>query len=571
MARYKVQLLLLMLGLSLAGQNIFNRIPGVGGGGGNKPAEQTAQDADVEADEGSIESYLELRAFAEGLYSQLEGSAGSKRHSAFKRKVDAACEADRRNDQRLAYEMNISAKSEVRHVIEDRFRVYEGLYDNPVVQALVNRVGQSVVADRIPQLYTFKLVADPVPRAEALSTGTVWITTGMLAMMKTKAELAYVLAHEAAHIYLQHHRERILLDFADDEYNEQLKLNGKIGADRRARRVGILSQAASLLTNPNLGNTVRQVGTYFSERGAVDPRAVAVEWNRFQEDEADRLAFEWLMKKNMDVEKVPQVFSRLRDLGGRDPGVTLGFLGRSDRIRERLLNVRARLEEEKTRPSWANRLVELGDPDFTLLLAEVQRDNGVAAFHKDMLQTARENLTDSVAVKTQDPTALYFYAKVLMQTARTEQERAEADRYFRRASEYDFRNNNYGSYLHRAIGLLTKQDASPADKAQAVSFLKEYLIRYHMSKEDDGDAKNKQYPPHLETVYDYLARAGEFRWKPNDKDYRAIADSIAKGQAVLDVPGAAQRPAASTAPGGSAGGTPPKPRPTPPPKPTGGK
>ena len=48
-----------------------------------------------------------------------------------------------------------------------------GLYDNPVVQSLANRVGQSVVASKVPRLYTFKLVADPVPWAEALSTGTM--------------------------------------------------------------------------------------------------------------------------------------------------------------------------------------------------------------------------------------------------------------------------------------------------------------------------------------------------------------------------------------------------------------
>ena len=175
-------------------------IPGRNNNAAAPPPAGAAPSAADSADlnEGTIEDYLEMRAFAAGLYNRLEGEAGSQRPSEFKRRVDKGSEAANKADMQRAYQMNVSAKSDVRYVIEDRFRVYSGLYDNPVVQALANRVGQSVVASKVPRLYTFKLVADPVPSAEALSTGTIWVSTGMVALMKTKAELAYVLAHEAA-------------------------------------------------------------------------------------------------------------------------------------------------------------------------------------------------------------------------------------------------------------------------------------------------------------------------------------------------------------------------------------
>jgi predicted Zn-dependent protease len=473
-----------------------------GGNGGG-------QDQQAAPNEGSIQDYLEMRAFAAGLYNQLEGTGDNVRQSAFKRQADAAVEQSRREDQELAFQMNTSAKSEIKRVNEDRYRVYSGLYDNPVVQALVNRVGQSVVSPKVPRLYTFKLIADPTPRAESLSTGTVWITTGMVALMKSKAELAYVLAHEAAHIYLDHHRTRILLQLAQEEYNKQLEENGDI---RRARGVFVGGLVQSALGNSGVGKLAGQITAGAVSAGATSGRTQVVEWNRFEEDEADRLAFDWLLDSPADIEQVPKVFSKLRDLGGRDPGVTLGFLGRSDRVRERLANIETRLAAERAKPEFTGRKVETEDPDFTLLLAEVQRDNGVAAFHYDMLETARTNLEDAAAVKTQDPTVLYFYAKSLLQTSRTEAERDRADEYFLRAAQYDYRNQNYGTYLYRAIRMMTKTNATATDKRQAVALLKEYVLRYNLSVLDDQTSVKAELPQHLDSVYDYMARAGELKW-----------------------------------------------------------
>src|SRR5262249_40935082 len=113
----------------------------------------------------SLETYLEMRAFAEGLYRRVHGTGPARNEGSFKKGVDTEYEAVRQKDMERAYQMNISAKSEVKYVVEDRFRVYSGLYDNPLVQALMNRVGQSVVPGEVSQLYTFKLIADPVPWA----------------------------------------------------------------------------------------------------------------------------------------------------------------------------------------------------------------------------------------------------------------------------------------------------------------------------------------------------------------------------------------------------------------------
>jgi Peptidase family M48 len=538
---------------------------------GVKPPTQApvtqSEEAVVEENEGSVQSYLEMRAFAEGLYHQIQGTGDNRRASDFKRKVDTAYEEVRKSDMQRAYDMNLSAKSEVEQVIEDRFRVYSGLYDNPIVQTLTNLVGQSIVPQQVSRIYTFKLVADPVPWAESLSTGTIWVSTGLVAMLDSKAQLTYVLAHEAAHVFLNHHRQRLLLQAAQQEYNDELKQNN----ENRKKNLTFLPDAQKLmLFTPGIGSALTQVtgqnplvgtglsalaggqnpllgtglsalaagqnpllGTALSAlRGgaqAAKPTAVShTEWNRFEEDEADRMAFEWLLQANIDVRQIPKVYQVLRDAGDRDPRVTLGFLGRSDHVRERLKALQDRLEFEQKQPGWANRVWQTSDENFELLLAEVKRDNGIYALHHDMLETALENLRSAATTRTQDPTALYFYAKALAETARTDDERKEADKYFLQAEQYDLRNENYGSHLHRAVMLLTKHDANAADKKQAVEFLKRYLLGYHFAAVEAENERQNSYPPNLESVYDYMARAGEFRWELDEKSIANAAKARAQ-------------------------------------------
>ena len=121
--------------------------------------------------------------------------------------------------------------------------------------------------------------------------------------------------------------------------------------------------------------------------------------------------------------------------------------------------------------------------------------------------------------------------EVLSQTARTDEERREADRYFLEAAKNDFRHHNYGAYLHRAIVLLTNQAATASEKAQAVDFLKQYMIGYHLSNAEAQRAQTYNLPPHLESVYDYLARAGEVR--SNIRRSHHEAGPGAGGQGVL--------------------------------------
>jgi hypothetical protein len=261
---------------------------------------------------------------------------------------------------------------------------------------------------------------------------------------------------------------------------------------------------------------------------AVERQGTTVfkDWNRIQEDEADRTAFQWLLNANLDVQQIPRVYAALKDAGDRDDRVTLGFLGRSNRVRERAKKVDEMLTLEKGKAEFSKRTWVGSDPDFDILMAEVKRDNGILAFEYDMLEVARDNLEKAVAIKKNDPTALYFYARILKETAKTDAERATADSYFRLAAENDYRNLNYGAALHRAVAMLTP-DATVAEKQQAVSLLKQYVENYYLVTM--RDRQNEFYPPHLETIYDYMSRLGEFQYVLDEKrtaELRAVAQKF---------------------------------------------
>jgi len=502
---------------------------------GKKAPAPQAEDSVL--DKSSEDFYLDMKDFAEGLYNKQVGEGDKRQDSDFKRRVDGEYEAQKRHDADRAYSVNLSAHSEVKRIMEDRFRVFSGLYDNLLVQDLLNRTGQSVIPAGSGHLYTFKLIADPIPRAETLSTGTIYVTTGLVALLDTKAELAYVLAHEAAHVYHNDFRTEIMLNLAAEEYAKEKGANQEAVNRKLQLLLGLGGAGLGAMTGGALGHTgygaaVGLVGgmataAVVSRMGGGPDERAAKDWNRIQEDEADRTAFEWVLKANLDVQEIPRVYQALKDAGDRDERVTLGFLGRSNRVRERATKIAGLIALEQHKADFAQRVFEASDPDFDILMAEVKRDNGVLAFEYDMLDMAKDNLSKAAAIKKNDPTTLYFYARILMETARTPEQRDEANRFFRLAAENDSRNLNYGSQLHRAVALL-KPDATTAEKQEAVGLLKTYLEDYYLSSVQDSERAS--YPPHLETIYDFLSRLGEFAYVLDGKKVLAQREAAQKMQ-----------------------------------------
>ena len=79
-------------------------------------------------------------------------------------------------------------------------------YDDPQLQAYIDRVGQRLVksSDSPDQVFTFTVLDSPDINAFAMPGGFIYMNRGLLAYLDNEAELAGVLAHEIGHVTARH-------------------------------------------------------------------------------------------------------------------------------------------------------------------------------------------------------------------------------------------------------------------------------------------------------------------------------------------------------------------------------
>ncbi|MQA91627.1 MAG: M48 family metalloprotease [Gemmatimonas sp.] len=82
-----------------------------------------------------------------------------------------------------------------------------GLVDDPALQDYVSDLGLRLAASsERPELpWAFAVVDDATPNAFALPGGPIFITRGLMDLMRSEAQLATVLGHEIGHVTARHH------------------------------------------------------------------------------------------------------------------------------------------------------------------------------------------------------------------------------------------------------------------------------------------------------------------------------------------------------------------------------
>jgi len=152
-----------------------------------------------------------------------------------------------------------------------------GLSQNEKARALVRQVGEGLAAQSVaaksPYKFSFHVLADPrTVNAFALPGGPVFITEGLLRLLKSEAELAGVLGHEIGHVIARHSSERLA---------KQQLTQGLVGAlvvgsgDYTTAQIG---QVVGSMINMSYGREdeleADALGIRVMAEGGYDPRAM---------------------------------------------------------------------------------------------------------------------------------------------------------------------------------------------------------------------------------------------------------------------------------------------------------
>lgn len=92
------------------------------------------------------------------------------------------------------------------NLLDQRFEKDGLVYHEAALDDYLERVGKSVLAGKeIENVnWKFRALRDPEPNAIALPNGSIYVNTGLLALLEEEGQLASVLAHEIIHVAERH-------------------------------------------------------------------------------------------------------------------------------------------------------------------------------------------------------------------------------------------------------------------------------------------------------------------------------------------------------------------------------
>jgi predicted Zn-dependent protease len=172
-----------------------------------------------------------------------------------------------------------------RQVAEDAARQM-GLVDDPALQAYVERLGLAMArASERPNLpWSFRVVDDPTPNAFAAPGGYIFVTRGLLSLMRNEAELMSVLGHEIGHVTARH-------------------------------SVTMLSRAQLAQIGLGIGSVLSPTIARLGDVAGAGLSLLFLSYGRDAERQADDLGFRYMLEQGYDARQMVNVFASLQRAG----------------------------------------------------------------------------------------------------------------------------------------------------------------------------------------------------------------------------------------------------------------
>lgn len=158
-----------------------------------------------------------------------------------------------------------------------------GLVEDQALQNYVHRIGTTMASQsERPELpWTFQVVDDPTPNAFALPGGPIFLTRGILGLMRSEAELASVIGHEIGHVTARH-------------------------------SVTLLSRAQLAEIGLGVGSILVPQIAQLGQLAGAGLQLLFLSYGRDAERQADDLGFRYALEQNYDVREMVNVFVQLQ-------------------------------------------------------------------------------------------------------------------------------------------------------------------------------------------------------------------------------------------------------------------
>lgn len=173
------------------------------------------------------------------------------------------------------------------YVVRREFQVF----DDPDIATYINDLGQRVLAAIGPQHfnYHFFIVASNQFNAFAAPSGLIFFYSGLIETMDKEDELVSVLAHEIGHVVSRHIARRM---------EKEKTIN-----------VATMAMAVASLA---LGNPALSQGLLTGSLAAG--QSLSLKYSRIDEEEADRLAYDWMKEMGRDTEAMVEMLGTMRKI-----------------------------------------------------------------------------------------------------------------------------------------------------------------------------------------------------------------------------------------------------------------
>ena len=194
--------------------------------------------------------------------------------------------------------------------------------NNPDLQNYVSGLGRRIASssgyEKNPYSYNFTVVDVDYVNAFALPAGTIFVTTPLIAMAETEAELAGVIGHEMGHIQARHTAERMEKAKREQSASWKYALGGGLLGGVLGYGLGRLACAPK--DNECLAKATQLGASAGAGGGLLIQKYGFMANSREDEMEADRIGFRVATKAGYDKDSVGSFYAKLLQMEKQNKG-----------------------------------------------------------------------------------------------------------------------------------------------------------------------------------------------------------------------------------------------------------